>query len=60
MAKNAKIEREQKKFIKSMRKKFSENPDQPAYTVCNGVAPNRKIDEHVTLIPHTKPRRSRR
>ncbi|MCK9593793.1 MAG: hypothetical protein M0Q91_17475 [Methanoregula sp.] len=54
MARNAKIERIQKEFIKSMRKKFSEDNDQPAYTDPKEVAP-----DHITLIPSSVGRGAR-
>jgi hypothetical protein len=66
MPKNAKVTRTQKLFMEAMKKKFSEDPDQEswsktskesAYTVIKGVAPNRNVGEHVTLIPYAKPRK---
>jgi hypothetical protein len=54
MAKNAKIARAQKEFIKAMRKKFAEDNDQSAYTDPKEVAP-----DHVTLIPSSAGRGDR-
>ncbi|MCK9593977.1 MAG: hypothetical protein M0Q91_18405 [Methanoregula sp.] len=54
MAKNAKIEREQKEFIKAMRKKFSEDNDRPAYTYLKEVP-----QDHITPIPSSAGRGDR-
>lgn len=47
----AKIKWSQKEFLKAMKRKFAEDPTIPTTKVF-GVAPNRKVGHHVTLIPY--------
>ncbi len=49
-AKKANIRRSQKEFIKAMKKKFSDDPAD--YPKVSGVAPNRKVGHHITLLPY--------